>query len=339
MLISRAPLRISFVGGGTDIKDFYSEYPGRVISTTIDKYVYVVINHAEFLNEFMLKYSQTEIVKNIDDIQHNRFREALKEVGIRSGGMEIASFADLPSKTGLGSSSSFSVALIKALYANKGKKISKEQVAREACKLEIDILKEPIGKQDQYAVAYGGLNIFQFNKDDTVTVEPVFVDFKTQADFEEHMLFFYTGITRSASSVLSEQKSKIKENFEIYKKMSDSVYEFRDKLIAGDFKALGEMLHHAWTWKKKLSSKMSGGEIDALYESALRKGAWGGKVLGAGGGGCLLFLAPPKKHAAIRQELSSVAESFGLKDSRLINFMLTNSGADVLFNTANNDHA
>lgn len=273
MIIARAPLRISFVGGGTDLKSFYSRYPGRVISTTIDKFVYIVVNPADFLHEFIMKYRETEVVKHPKDLIHDRFRESLLDLGLVSKGMEIASFMDLPAKTGLGSSSSFSVALIKALNAYMGKTIGKAQAAEAASRLEIDILKEPIGKQDQYAAAFGGFNVITFNPDGSVLVEPVFLDFKVRTALEDHLLLYYTGITRNASSVLGEQSKKVSENFETYKKMSDSVPKFRDYIVAGNFKAAAEMLHEGWLRKKSLGVNVSNTQIDSLYETGIKAGA------------------------------------------------------------------
>jgi D-glycero-alpha-D-manno-heptose-7-phosphate kinase len=334
MIISRAPMRISFVGGGTDIAEFYTRYPGRVLSTSIDKYIYV-ISHSGYSDKIILKYSKTEIVKNLDEIEHGRFKESLRKMGIDKS-IEIASFADLPSNTGLGSSSSFAVALMKNLYAAKGEKKSKEETARAACELEIDILKEPIGKQDQYAAAYGGLNMIQFNQDGTVDVEPIFIDYEFKSRFEEHLLLFFTGMTRSASTVLSVQKKSMNEKFETYKEMSDSVLLFKEKLLAKDIKGMADMLHDGWMKKKSLSSSVATSSIDELYDAGRKAGAWGGKLLGAGGGGCLLFIAPPENHAAIRASLEGKAKELGLQDFKDIHFSLTQGGVDVLFNTTNN---
>lgn len=335
MIITRAPLRISFVGGGTDIAQFYSKYPGRVISTTIDKFVYVVANPGVFSKQFIIKYTETEIANHPSEFKHDRFKEALISLGVEEG-IEIASFADLPAKTGLGSSSSFSVALMKALYATKGEKISKSKTAEAACGLEIDILKEPIGKQDQYAAAYGGLNMIQFNQDGTVEVEPIFIDFHFKSELEDHMLLFYTGVTRSASGVLSEQKKSMDDKFEMYKKMSDSVLIFKDKLVAKDIKGMATMLHDGWEMKKKLSDGISNKNIDELYNTACAAGAWGGKMLGAGGGGCLFFLASPEKHQAIKHALEAKAKELNLNDATMIKFGLSQSGVDVLFNSSTN---
>ncbi len=333
MIITRAPLRLSFVGGGTDIKEFYEKYPGRVISATIDKYVYTVINYGRLLDSFVIKYMETERVNHPSEFKHTRFRETMLRLNVVEPGLEIASFADLPSNTGLGSSSSFTVALLKAIKAHHGVAISKQEAAELACEIEIDLLKEPIGKQDQFAAAYGGFNIIQFNPDGTVDVEPIFIDYKVRADLEDHVMLFFTGITRSASTVLSQQKTTLADKFATYKQMSDSVPLFKDKLIEGDFKGMAEMLHEGWERKKSLSTAISNSEIDELYNEARRLGAWGGKVLGAGGGGCLFFIAPPEKHSTISAGLRAKAKVLKLDGFKKIDFDFSQSGADVLFNS------
>jgi D-glycero-alpha-D-manno-heptose-7-phosphate kinase len=333
MIITRAPLRISFVGGGTDIKEFYEKYPGRVISSTIDKHVYTAINYGRVLDSVVIKYMETERAKHPSEFKHTRFRETLLRMNVVEPGLEIATFADLPGNSGLGSSSSFTVSLLKALGAHNRKSMSKEEIAKLACEIEIDLLKEPIGKQDQYASAYGGFNIFQFNADGTVDVEPIYIDYKVRGDLEDHVLLFYTGVTRSASTILSEQKTSMADKFETYKFMSDSVLEFKEKLMAGDFKAMGEMLHEGWERKKSLASVISNPTIDALYNKALEYGAWGGKILGAGGGGCLFFIAPPEKHGAIHAALRESAVTLELPEFKQVDFDFSQSGADVLFNS------
>ncbi len=332
MILVRAPLRISFVGGGTDLPDFYVQYPGRVLSATIDKYVYVVINETPLIDRLTAKYSKTESVTHPSHLEHPSIRAALLHLGIIQKGIEIGSFADLPSKTGLGSSSSFAVALMKGLYALLSKKMSAEEAAQAACHLEIELLKEPIGKQDQYAAAYGGFNVFQFNAEGSVAVSPVFLDFKKKSLLEEHMLLFYTGITRAASSILSDQRKKINAHIETYKKMSDSVLEFERLLLAGEVRGLGEMLDMGWLAKKSLSQNISNEAIDALYTAARRSGAWGGKVLGAGGGGCLLMLASPLSLGEIRKSVHEMATRKGLKDFREIPVRFVQAGSGVLLN-------
>ncbi|MEK7165311.1 MAG: GHMP kinase [Patescibacteria group bacterium] len=333
MIIVRAPLRISFVGGGTDLPDFYHQYPGRVISTTINKFIYLIINPKQFDNTFVMKYNIVEMVKNPSEFTHDRLRAALLDADLTKNGIEFATFAEIPARTGLGSSSSFSVALVKGLQALKGRAISKVSAAEEACRLEIELLKEPIGKQDQYAASFGGFNVFQFNQDNSVTIEPVLLDYNKSSALEKHLLLFYTGITRDASSVLVGQKALINDKFETYKKMSDSVYGFRDLVQAGDIEKLALMLHNGWLHKKSLANNISNSVIDGLYESSRAAGAWGGKILGAGGGGCLLVFAPPEKHDHIRSALAKVALEGKLSSFKEIDVKFTQSGTDILFNS------
>ena len=315
MIIVRAPMRISFVGGGTDLADFYTKYPGRVISTAIDKYVYVSVNRAPLLKKVTARYFKTEEVDHAKDIENDRIREALLHFGITNN-MTITTFNDLPEKTGLGSSSSFSVALMKALLTARKERISVGNIAELASHLEIDLVKEPIGKQDQYAAAYGGINIFQFNADHSVDVTPVHVDYKIESAFQDHIQLFYTGIRRFASSVLTEQKANIDKKMESLKAMSDSVFEFRDRLEKGDFEGMGEMLHEGWVTKKTLASNVSNPVIDALYDAGKNAGAWGGKILGAGGGGCVLFMTPYEKQAAVKAAVTAAAAKNNLSELR-----------------------
>lgn len=331
MIIARAPLRISFIGGGTDLPDFYRRTPGRVISTTIDKYVYITVNRTPLINKVSARYSISETVSHLADLKHTRIKSALSDLGILSN-IEIASFASLPAKTGFGSSSSFSVALINALHAYLGKKVNKKELAETACRLEIELIKEPIGKQDQYAATFGGFNIFQFNSDGGVDIEPILLDYKKQALFEDHMLIFFTGITRMASSVLTEQKSRIGEHFETYKKMADSVFDFKEKLVKGDIKGMAEMIHQNWLYKKSLASNLSNNLIDDLYDAGVKAGAWGGKILGAGGGGCIMFLSPIDKKPTIRLAISKIAKANNLLDFCEIPVKLVQSGCDIIFN-------
>lgn len=331
MIVVRAPLRISFVGGGTDIGDFYRKHPGRVISTAIDKFVYVAINRTPLIPKVSARYSISETVDKPDDLQHTRIKAALLDLGIGKG-IEIGSFASLPAKTGLGSSSSFSVALMKGLHAFKGNKLDKGEVAEAASRLEIELLGEPIGKQDQYASAFGGLNVVQFNPDESVDVEPVLFDYKKRLGLESSILLFYTGLTRLASSVLTEQKANIDKKFDTLKEMAESVHEFRSKLLEGNFKSLGEMLHQGWLKKKSLASNVSNQAIDDLYGAGMDAGAWGGKVLGAGGGGCVMFLVPEDRKSAVRQAVSKAAQEKNLYDFQEIPVKFVQSGAEIVFN-------
>jgi D-glycero-alpha-D-manno-heptose-7-phosphate kinase len=325
-------MRISFVGGGTDLPDFYKRYPGRVISTGIDKFIFIAINHAPFTNHVAARYSVSEEVPHPSQLKHSRIREALLDLGIHSN-IEIASFAPIPARTGLGSSSSFSVALLKGLHAYTGKRLDKRDVAEAACRLEIELVKEPIGKQDQYAAAFGGFNVFQFNADGSVDVEPVLLDYKKRLDLEERLILFFLGTTRDASSVLTEQKANTDRNFEVLKRMSDSVPVFRDAILGSDFQRAGEMLLEGWTLKKQLASTISNSGIDTLYEVAMSQGAWGGKILGAGGGGCLMMLAPVERRAGIVEALQKAAVTAGFEGAGEIPVSLVQTGAEVLFNS------
>ncbi len=327
-------MRISFVGGGTDLKEFYARYPGRVISTAIDKYAYVTVNRPPLVKTVSARYATSELVNHPKDLKHNRIREALLHFGINSH-IDVGTFSDVPIKTGLGSSSSFSVALMKALLLSQGKKAGRGEVAELASHLEVELVKEPIGKQDQYASAFGGLNIFQFNADHSVDVSPVRLDFKQKSAFQDHLLLFYTGISRDASSVLTEQRANMESKFEVLKKMSDSVFEFRDKLVTGDFEGLGKMLHEGWMLKKTLASNVSNPVIDELYAAGVNAGAWGGKILGAGGGGCVLFMAPLDKKPAIREAVALAAEKRNLSDFAEIPFRFVQGGGEILMNHGN----
>ncbi len=335
MIIVRAPLRVSFVGGGTDLPDFYKNNTGRVISAAIDKYVYVTINRPPLVRNVSARYGITEQVNHPKELLNGRIREALIHQDILSG-IDVGTFSDVPVKTGLGSSSSFSVALMKALLVFKGKNANRGEIAELASHLEINLLKEPIGKQDQYASAFGGLNIFQFNNDNTVDVTPVHLDFRKMSDLESHISVFFTGVTRLASSVLTEQKSNIVKKQDELKKMAESVFEFREQLLKGNFKRLGEILHDGWLTKKTLASNVSNPVIDELYSAGISAGAWGGKVLGAGGGGCLLFIASPENKNNIRIKLQEVAVKNKLNDFTLIPIKFVQSGVEVLMNQDSN---
>jgi D-glycero-alpha-D-manno-heptose-7-phosphate kinase len=332
MIIVRAPLRISFVGGGTDLPGFYQQHPGKVISAAIDKYVYVAINPAPLIKGITARYSITETVNQVSLLKNDRIREVMLDLQI-SDNMEIGVFSQLPVGTGLGGSSAFTAALFKGLSTSIGKRLDKKEIAENACRVEIDLLKEPIGKQDQYASAMGGFNIFQFNPDETVEVEPVLLDFKKQMDLEKHMLLFFTGITRQASSVLNEQKTNISSKFETLKSMTLLVDTFKKELLKGNFEALGELLHKNWLKKKQLASKVSNQVIDKLYDTGIRNGAWGGKILGAGGGGCILFLVPFNKKESIRSAMKRIAVKYRLEDFNEIPVKFVQSGVEVISNS------
>ena len=323
MIITRTPFRISFAGGGTDLREFYRNEPGAVISTAINKYMYIIINR-RFTDAIRVSYyAKTEIVDSVDEIRHSLVRESLKMVGIDKG-IEIASVADIHAGAGLGSSGSFTVGLLNALYAYKGILKSAEELAREACHIEIDVLGEPVGKQDQYIAAYGGFRYFQFNPDESVTAEPVIWSAEHKDELAQNLLLLYTGDIHEASSILQEQKEKTKQPDKMVnlKEMRDMAVSLKDQLndnAAADI--FGDMLHHGWQLKKELASGISNDKIDECYERALSAGALGGKVLGAGGGGFLLLYCPKPKQSAVRKALSdlSVLEfSFEPEGSKII---------------------
>jgi len=334
MIIARAPLRISFVGGGTDLPSFYQISPGRVISATIDKYVYTVVNRTPLMKKVSARYSITELVNHPIELKNDRIREALLDLGILNG-IEVGTFSHLPGGTGLGSSSSFSVGLIKALYASQGRKIDNREAAEAASRLEIELVKEPIGKQDQYAAAFGGFNVFQFNPDHSVDVMPLLLDFKKKMDLENHILVFFTGITRPAASVLTEQKVNIANKIDTLKEMADAVLKFKDLLMAGNFEELGKLLHDNWLKKKSLASCISNSVIDDLYQSGIDSGAWGGKVLGAGGGGCLMFLMETAKKNVVREAVKKAAQKNNLEYFNEIPVKFVQSGVEIIVNTDN----
>lgn len=311
MIITRTPFRVSFVGGGSDLREFYSNNGyGAVVSAAINRYMYIVI-HPYFHDKIRVKYSRTEDVDTIEEIEHPIVRECLKKVQVERG-IEIASFADVPAGTGLGSSSSFTVGLLNALYACKGKVISKERLAQEACEIEIDILGEPIGKQDQYAAAYGNINYIRFNKDETVDVSPILLTEPAKKRFEESLCMYYVGGERRTSDILSEQKNNIltKVKFHNLKKMVALADDLRDVLHSEKIDAVGELLHRGWLYKKELASGISNGGIDRLYDAAFKHGATGGKLLGAGGTGFLLLYSDD--HESLQREMGCRVLPFGI---------------------------
>lgn len=323
MIISKAPFRISFAGGGSDLQSFYANNGhGAVVSTTIDKYMYIML-HPYFHDKIRIKYSRLEDVDDINDIVHPIIREALKLVKLEKG-IEIASIADVPAGTGIGSSSSFTVSILHALYAYQGKYITKETLARESCEIEIDILKEPIGKQDQYAASYGGLNYIQFNSDGTVFVEPILCDPAVKRKLMKNLLMFYVGNDRKAGEVLCEQKENMKdvEKYKLVKEMVQLTKELKASLNRGKVNCLGEILHQGWLLKKELAGGISNPMLDEYYETALKAGAIGGKLLGAGGGGFFLFYCELKYQNALRKvlNLKELTFDFDMEGAKLIYF-------------------
>jgi D-glycero-alpha-D-manno-heptose-7-phosphate kinase len=320
MIITRTPFRISFAGGGSDLSAYYSHEPGVVLSTAIDKYIYLSVKPHFDLN-FRISYSKTEIVDTVDQIDHRIVREGLKWLNIVKG-CEIVSMADLPARTGLGSSSSFTVGLLHALYASEGKVVSPERLAKEACEIEIEKLHEPIGKQDQYIAAYGGLQLIQFNPDGTVFVDPVVCTAVTRQDLNRRLLMFFVGGARDARDVLTRQKANTSDKMQVLRRMCGIARQLRDVLTEGrDLSVFGSLMHEAWVAKKSLESSISNPQIDSYYERGLRAGATGGKLLGAGGGGFLLFFCEPSEQPRLRAELAELRElefSFDPQGSKIV---------------------
>jgi D-glycero-alpha-D-manno-heptose-7-phosphate kinase len=322
MIISQTPLRISFAGGGTDLKDYYRQHDGWVISSAIDKYVFVIIND-RFDDDIYVNYSQKERVARPEEIRHDLVREALKKTGIEKG-VEITTLADIPSEgSGLGSSSSVTVGLLNALYAYKGVTADAERLAREAAEIEIDILGKPIGKQDQYIAAYGGLRFFEFCKDGSVRANKIDLDNGEKRAFGANLLLFYTGLTRKADDILHTQKKQYTAKADVLTKMKYQAAAIRELITIRQFDRVGEILHEAWEYKKSLVNAISIPEIDRMYQIARKAGALGGKICGAGGGGFLLLYCPRERQNELRR---------ALKGYREFPFFLEKSGSKIIFN-------
>ncbi|HEY5601129.1 MAG TPA: GHMP kinase, partial [Patescibacteria group bacterium] len=307
MIITQTPLRISFVGGGTDIAEFYQNYGGAVISTAINKYVYVIVKE-RFDEMIYLNWMKKEIVSRVDDIEHELIREAMKKTGVIKG-VEITTLSDIPAEgSGLGSSSSVTVSLLQALYQYKGEIVDAERLASEACQIEIEILKKPIGKQDQYIAAYGGLKHFSFHQNGQVTVSRPNISDEVINELNQKLLLFFTGKTRKSSEVLTEQKKKMIDKSAIMQRMRDQSYEVLSALEKGHVAFLGKALDEGWQLKKQLAGGISSPEIDLMYKRSKRAGALGGKIAGAGGGGFLLLYVPLEKQTAVRAALKNYRE-------------------------------
>jgi D-glycero-alpha-D-manno-heptose-7-phosphate kinase len=311
IVVTRTPLRVSFAGGGTDLAGFYEQDYGAVFSTAIDKYIHVTVKrHSEiFLEPIRINYSLTELVDSVDQIQNNIARECLRLLKIDPP-IYISTVGDMPASTGLAGSSAFAVGLLQALHAYRGERVSPSQLAEEACHIEITVLKEPIGKQDQYAAAFGGLNYFRFNPGGGVTVEPARVSSHFLGALFDHILMFWTGMQRDASSVLVEQQRNIPDKLSYLRKIRDHAQELQALAGSGRFDpvAFGRVLHESWQLKRQLASAISSPKIDEYYERAMKAGAEGGKICGAGNGGFLLFIVKPGKQPAVRQTLSQLLE-------------------------------
>ena len=324
MIITRTPFRVSFAGGGSDLKEYYLKFGGSVLSVSIDKYIYLSIHPFFNTNNFFLKYSKNELVNNVNKIEHKIIKQVFKDYKLK--GVDFSSSADIPSGTGLGSSSSFTSGLIKLCNAYTNKHMSLEEIAEYACEIEIDKLNEPIGKQDQYACAIGGLNFIEFGMDGKVTVEKLTLNKNKLNKLQNNLLMFYLGSTRSASSILSEQKINTindKKKTENLHKMVNLSRELKIELLSGNIDAMGHILHKGWMYKKELASKISSKEIDFYYNLGLKNGASGGKLLGAGGGGFLLFYAQESNHEKIRKSLVNLKE---------LKFNFSFEGSKILYN-------
>jgi len=324
MIITRSPLRITLGGGGTDLPSYYRQHNGFLISAAIDKYVYVTVMRP-FTPGIFLKYSKLEKVEKVDEVQHPILREAIRLLDFNTPQIEITTLADIPAGTGLGSSGSFTTALLKALYAHRRRLILPDELARLACKIEIDILKEPIGKQDQYIASFGGITCFEFNKDDSVNAYPLPINIDTLFNLEDNILLFFTGVLRRASSILNDQDKRSKEKDE---QMLNNLHyvkalglQSKEALVNGHTSEFGELLGEHWEHKRKRSKGMSNPQIDEWYELGKKNGALGGKLVGAGGGGFLMFYAEDRnklRHAMIKAGLEEVRFRFDFEGTKVI---------------------
>jgi len=324
MIITRSPLRITLGGGGTDLPSYYRQFGGFLISAAIDKYVYITVMRP-FRSGIFLKYSQLEKVEMLDEVQHPILREAIRLLDFKTPQIEITTLADIPAGTGLGSSGSFTTALLKALFAHRRRLLLPHELARLACHIELDILKEPVGKQDQYIAAYGGITCFEFNEDDSVNAYPLQINMDTLFDLEDNLLLFFTGFSRSASAILKDQDTRSKE---MDGDMLSNLHYVKDlglrskaALMAGCTSEFGALLHEHWEHKRKRSQGMSNPQIDEWYELGMRNGALGGKLVGAGGGGFLMFYAEDRnrlRHTISKAGLEEVRFRFDFEGTKTL---------------------
>jgi D-glycero-alpha-D-manno-heptose-7-phosphate kinase len=322
MIVSQTPLRISLCGGGTDFKDYYEKEEGFVISTAIDKFVYVIVKE-RFDEKIYVDYAKKEIVDSVDEIKHDLVREAALKAGVTNG-FEVAMLADIPSEgSGLGSSSSLTVGLLNAFYSFQGTQVTPEQLAREACEIEIDILGKPIGKQDQYIAAYGGLTGIRFRKDGSVRIEKVKIGGEMKRRLGGNLLLFFTNTTRQASTILAEQKANIKDTLNSLNTIKQLAFDAVTALERGDIDQIGYILEKNWDLKKTLSSNISNDYIDRMYNQAIEGGALGAKIAGAGGGGFLMAYCPRMSQDIMRGKMSEYRE---------FPFLLEPFGTRILFN-------
>jgi D-glycero-alpha-D-manno-heptose-7-phosphate kinase len=322
MIITQTPLRISFFGGGTDFAGFYQQEEGCVLSSAIDKYIFVMVKE-RFDKMIRVGYTRTELVERVDDLQHELVREALKISGVESQ-IEIGTLADIPSSgSGLGSSSTVSVGVLSALYTYRNNPATHELLARQACEIEIEHLRKPIGKQDQYIAAYGGLRFIRFLSGGDVIVESVKLSESERRRLNQHLMLFYTNNSRRSESILDEQRNNIQDRMDVLREMKSMAYKGRKLLECGDFESFGCLLDESWKLKKSLASKISNPVIDEIYDAACQAGAMGGKITGAGGGGFLLLYCPRERQYDVRDALSSLRE---------LPFHLESDGSKVIFN-------
>lgn len=322
MVISQTPLRLSLAGGGTDLAAFYKEDDGIVISTAIDKYIFVIVKE-RFDEKIFLNYSRKEIVDEISEIQHELVRESMKKTGVVRG-VEISMLADIPSEgSGLGSSSSLVVGLLNAMYMYRGEQVTAERLAREACEIEIDICGRPIGKQDQYIGAFGGVRTFTFHADERVSVESIELGAKAMWQLGQNLMLFYTNRTRNSAEILTEQQKSTGQKRETLLAMRALVPRMRDALATQKYDDIGHALHEGWELKKLMAAKISDASIDELYNRARKAGALGGKIAGAGGGGFLLLYVPPVSQESVRAALNDHYE---------MPFLPERDGSKVIFN-------
>jgi len=322
MIITQTPLRISFLGGGTDFKDFYAQEEGCVLSSAIDKYIFVIIKE-RFDDKIRVGYTKTELVDRPDKLQHELVREALRQTGITRR-VELSTMGDVPSAgSGLGSSSTVTVGLLNAMYTYLGTAKDAETLAREACQIEIGVLGKPIGKQDQYIAAYGNMHFIRFKQDDTVEVEAIVLEDRVKRRLNQNLMLFFTNRTRHSETVLTEQVANIKQRRSVLREMKHLALEGKECLCRGALDDFGALLHQGWELKKQLASKITNSRIDEIYKAARRAGAVGGKITGAGGGGFLLLYCPREKQDDVRAALHSLPE---------LPFHLERDGSKVIFN-------
>jgi D-glycero-alpha-D-manno-heptose-7-phosphate kinase len=328
MIITQTPLRIGLLGGGTDLPDYYREHGGRVLNCAIDKYIYVIVKQ-RFDSDIYVNYSKKEIVSRVEDLEHELVREAMWMTGVTNG-VEITTLADIPSAggSGLGSSSAVTVGLLQALFLYRGRQVTAEELADRACTIEIDRCGKPIGKQDQYIAAYGGIRDIRFGPGDQVVAEELELSAAARRDLQRHIMLFYTGVTRSANSILAEQTANIKASHEQFDLLRDLAGLAADRLRCGDVDAVGEAMRKSWGAKRRLAAGISNPQIEKTIERALEAGALGAKLTGAGGGGFMLVVCPMERQRAVRESLADMQE-FPVGLDRLGSRVILNIQRDI----------